>query len=96
MLVNFMGMFWLMAGIMSLRWGANGERARRVSVVAGIIGITAGVLVLARLLILNLLGESVVVVILGVLIILIGLVHSLRDFAPEPIGSASDRGRARY
>ena len=27
MLVNFMGMFWLVSGIISLRWGARGERA---------------------------------------------------------------------
>jgi uncharacterized membrane protein HdeD (DUF308 family) len=44
MLINFMGMFWLMAGLMSLRWGTNGERARRASVVAGMVGITAGAL----------------------------------------------------
>ena len=65
MLVNFMGMFWLVAGIMSLRWGASGERARRASVVAGIVGIIAGALVLARFVIANVLGEPVVAVILG-------------------------------
>ena len=26
-LVNFMGMFWLVSGIVSLRWGVHGERA---------------------------------------------------------------------
>jgi len=80
MLINFMGMFWLMAGIMSLRWGANGERARRASVVAGIVGITAGVLVLGRFFIVDVLGEPVVVVILGILIVLIGLVHVFEGF----------------
>ena len=75
MLVNFMGMFWLMAGLVSLRWGTNGERAQRTSVVAGIVGIVAGVLVLARFFIIDVLGERVVYVILGVLIALIGLVH---------------------
>jgi uncharacterized membrane protein HdeD (DUF308 family) len=29
MLGNFMGMFWLVSGIFSLRWGASGERAQR-------------------------------------------------------------------
>ena len=28
MLVNFMGVFWLAAGMVSLRWGTNGERPR--------------------------------------------------------------------
>ena len=80
MLINFMGMFWLAAGLMSLRWGASGERARRASVVAGIVGITAGVLVLARFLLINVVGESVVAVILGALIVLIGLVHVFEGF----------------
>ena len=33
-LINFVGVFWLAAGIMSLRWGVGGERARRTSIVA--------------------------------------------------------------
>ena len=35
---NFMGMFWLASGVISLRWGAVGERPRRIAVLAGIIG----------------------------------------------------------
>jgi len=80
MLINFMGMFWLMAGVMSLRWGANGERARRVSVVAGIVGITAGVLVLARFVIISVVGEPIVFLIVGCLIVLIGLMHIFEGF----------------
>ena len=38
MLGNFMGMFWLVSGIISLRWGASGERARGWAVLAGAIG----------------------------------------------------------
>ena len=33
---NFMGMYWLVAGLMSLRWGARGERVRGFPVLAGI------------------------------------------------------------
>jgi uncharacterized membrane protein HdeD (DUF308 family) len=90
MLVNFMGMFWLMAGIMSLRWGTTGERARRASVVAGIVGIVAGALVLIRFLIIDVLGQQVVYVILGILIGLIGLVHVL-----EGVRTGPDRLRQR-
>ena len=39
MLANFMGMFWLVSGIFSLRWGAAGERARGWALLAGIIGV---------------------------------------------------------
>jgi hypothetical protein len=75
-----MGMFWLTAGIMSLRWGADGERARRASVVASIVGIVAGALVLARIFIVEVLGESIVAVVLGSLVVLIGLVHVFEGF----------------
>src|SRR5512145_81688 len=54
MLINFIGMFWLAAGLMSLRWGTAGERAQRVSVMVGIVGIVAGALVLARFLLIQL------------------------------------------
>jgi uncharacterized membrane protein HdeD (DUF308 family) len=89
-LVNFMGMFWLMAGIMSLRWATNGERAQRASVVAGIVGIVAGALVLARFFILDTLGQPVLYVILGILIALIGLVHVF-----EGVRTGPDRLRRR-
>ena len=90
MLVNFMGMFWLMAGIMSLRWGASGERARRASVVAGIVGIVAGALVLARFFIISVVGEPIVFVVVGSLIVLIGLVHIF-----EGLRTGDDRHRQR-
>ena len=85
-----MGMFWLMAGVMSLRWGTNGEGAQRTSVVAGVVGIVAGALVLARFFVIDVLGNQIVYVILGALIGLIGLVHVLEGVVPAPIGFGSD------
>ena len=61
MLVNFIGIFWLVAGVMSLRWGASGEPARRPSVVVGIVGIVAGAMVLARFLLIDLVGLEIIV-----------------------------------
>ena len=90
MLVNFMGMFWLMAGLMSLRWETSGERAQRTSIVASIVGIVAGVLVLARFFIHDLLGERFVYPVLGTLIGLIGLVHVF-----EGVRTGPDRQRQR-
>ena len=45
MLVNFMGIFWLLGGIVSLRWSLSGERARDLSLVAGVIGVLAGLII---------------------------------------------------
>jgi uncharacterized membrane protein HdeD (DUF308 family) len=80
MLVNFMGMFWLAAGLMSLRWGASGERAQRWSVVFGIVGMVAGMLVLGRFLLMQLVGEAPIVLLLGVIVVLTGLVHVFEGF----------------
>ena len=90
MLVNFMGVFWLAAGIVSLRWGASGEQARRMSVVVGIVGIVAGVLILGRFLLIQRVGEAPIVLLLGVIIMLTGLVHVFEGFRTGP-GHARQR-----
>jgi uncharacterized membrane protein HdeD (DUF308 family) len=82
--INFIGVFWLAAGIMSLRWGASGERARRRSVVVGIVGIVAGVLILGRYLLTELVGEAPVVLLLSIVVILTGLVHVFEGFQTGP------------
>lgn len=83
-LVNFMGMFWFMAGLVSLRWGASGERARRMSVIVGIVGMVAGVLVLGRFLLIQLVGEAPMVLLLGIVVALTGLVHVFEGFRTGP------------
>ncbi len=79
-LVNFIGVFWFVTGLMSLRCGASGERARRMSVVVGIVGIVAGVLVLGRFLLAQLVGEAPIVLLLGVIVVLTGVVHVFEGF----------------
>ena len=75
-LVNFMGMFWLASGIMSVRWGAAGHTTRRPwPILAGIAGIIAGLLALTRRLTAGLLDVNVVVNLLGVVMILTGIIH---------------------
>ncbi len=82
--INFVGVFWLAGGIMSLRWGASGERARRMSVVIGIVGIVAGLLILGRFLLAQLVGEAPIVLLLGVIVVLTGLVHVFEGFRTGP------------
>ncbi len=90
-LINFMGVFWLVAGLMSLRWGASGERARRTSIVVGIVGIVAGVLVLGRFLLMDVLGETPIALLLGGVVVLTGLVHMFEGFRS---GSSHQRQRS--
>ena len=67
-LANFMGMFWLVSGLVSLRWGAGGERA-------GAVGLLAGIGMLGRGLASNFIAEDVVISIVGFIIVLTGLLH---------------------
>ena len=90
-LVNFIGVFWLVGGLMNLRWGASGERAQRTSIVVGIVGIVAGVLVLGRFLLIQLVGETPIVLLLGVIAVLTGMVHAFEGFRT---GSGHQRQRS--
>jgi uncharacterized membrane protein HdeD (DUF308 family) len=75
-LVNFMGVYWILNGIVTLRWGlaAEGPR-RRLPLAAGAIGIVTGAVVL-----LANVGTTVLLAILGVVIALTGIAHLLDGF----------------
>jgi uncharacterized membrane protein HdeD (DUF308 family) len=75
-LVNFMGVYWILNGIVTLRWGlaAEGPR-RRLPLAAGAIGIVTGAVVL-----LANVGTTVLLAIPGVVIALTGIAHLLGGF----------------
>jgi uncharacterized membrane protein HdeD (DUF308 family) len=52
--------------------------------VAGIVGIVAGVLILGRFLLIQLVGEAPILLLLGVIIVLTGLVHVFEGFRTGP------------
>jgi uncharacterized membrane protein HdeD (DUF308 family) len=83
-LVNFMGMFWLVSGIVSLRWGARGERARGVSLLAGAIGVLAGIGMLSRRFTQGIVGEEVLISVVGLIILLTGAMHIFGGFRTGP------------
>jgi len=80
MLANFMGMFWLVSGIISLRWGASGERARGVALLAGVIGMLTGLAMLTRSLTSTWVREDIMLSLLGVVILLTGILHAFGGF----------------
>ena len=75
LLVNFMGAFWLAGGIVSLRWAASGDRARRWSVIAGIIGVGAGLLAITRTFLSGYIPELMIAYLIGGVMILTGIMH---------------------
>lgn len=91
LLANFIGMFWLVGGIMNLRWGMSGERAHRSTMAVGLIGILAGMLVVGRSYIGQFLHESLVFLLLGSVVTLTGLVHIFEGFL---VGADRQRQRS--
>ncbi|MCJ7537658.1 MAG: DUF308 domain-containing protein [Anaerolineales bacterium] len=79
-LANFMGMFWLASGIISLRWSASGERAKRLGILAGAIGVVAGLGMLTRGLTNAWIRQDILFSLLGVLILLTGILHTFGGF----------------
>jgi uncharacterized membrane protein HdeD (DUF308 family) len=79
-LANFMGMFWLVSGIVSLRWGVVGERAHGWAIAAGLIGIVAGASMLGGPLIERWIAQEIMLSLLGVIILLTGILHALGGF----------------
>ena len=76
-LVKFMGVYWILNGIVTLRLGmvAAGGARRRLAIAAGAIGIATG----ATVLLANV-GTTFLLAILGVVIALTGLAHLLGGF----------------
>jgi uncharacterized membrane protein HdeD (DUF308 family) len=80
---NFMGMFWLVSGFMSLRWNATGERARGWALVAGIVGVLAGIGMLSRGVASRFVAEDIVIGVVGLIILLTGLLHMFGGFRQD-------------
>jgi len=79
MLFNFMGLFWLMAGIVIVRQELH-NRGHRLVLAAGIIGVLAGIAVVTRNITRQYVDEFWVVEVLGAVIILTGILHILGGF----------------
>jgi uncharacterized membrane protein HdeD (DUF308 family) len=75
-LANFMGVYWILNGVVTLQWGLAAERRRRLlPIIAGAIGIVTGAVVL-----LADVGTTFLLSILGIVIALTGIVHLLGGF----------------
>jgi uncharacterized membrane protein HdeD (DUF308 family) len=80
MLVNFMGIYWLVSGLMSLRWGLSTHRAKRLWFAAGIIGTVGGVLILLRSLYGRFIDPGLMITLFGVVALITGLMHLFGGF----------------
>ena len=92
---NFMGMFWLVSGIISLRWGVRGERARGFPLLAGVVGVVAGLGMLGRSFARGWAAEDVFFSVLGLIILLTGLMHIFGGFRAGPEEAQSGEPRRK-
>jgi uncharacterized membrane protein HdeD (DUF308 family) len=79
MLFNFMGMFWLMSGLVLVRQELHLKR-HIIFQILGITGVLTGAIVIARSLIAGWLGESLVINLLGAVVLLTGILHIIGGF----------------
>lgn len=79
MLVDFMGMFWLINGVIVLRWGISSKRRKIIPILAGIVGILTGSIVLIGWPFPRELGMFV----LGTVILMTGLLRVMGGFTME-------------
>ncbi len=75
--INFMGVYWLLGGIVSLRVAKSAPRAKGFRIASGIIGIVAGVALLSRTISVSFLTLTILLSALGVLILFSGILHIL-------------------
>jgi uncharacterized membrane protein HdeD (DUF308 family) len=80
---NFLRFYWVSAGIISVRWGASGERAGKLTIFMRVIGILVGLAVVSRKVTSTLFDEALVIAILGAIIVLTGLLHIILGFRPQ-------------
>jgi uncharacterized membrane protein HdeD (DUF308 family) len=83
MLSQFIGIYLLGSGIMSLIWGYSNRRRRGLWFVAGMLGLLGGVGFITKPFLDGLLSPTVLTVILGIVIVLTGVVHMLGGFRTE-------------
>jgi uncharacterized membrane protein HdeD (DUF308 family) len=90
-LIMLMGMFWLVSGLMSIRWGLSGRRARGLPLLSGVVGVLAGIAALSRRfeLLEEVVSETLALTLLGIAILITGLMHIFGGFRTG--GDASRR-----
>ena len=91
-LATYMGAFWALNGIVSIRSALSDQRTRAVPFVSGCAGVIAGVLVLFHGRVDDVVVQSVLFSLLGIVILLTGLAHVLDGFTT---GDEFERQRSR-
>jgi uncharacterized membrane protein HdeD (DUF308 family) len=85
MLANFIGAYWLVSGLLTIRWALTVRwlRGSRIGLAAGCLGVIAALLVLLRGQLQGLIGSNALINLLGAAALLIGSLRLLGAFEIE-------------
>ncbi len=89
-LLNYMGIYWLVSGVVSLRWGIAAHRAKGAWLVAGLVGTLGGLAILLRPVYAYAVDLKLLTTLLGIVALATGLAHLFGGFkTPEMIREQS-------
>ena len=91
--VNFLAIFWLVSGLMSLQWGLSVHQRKGLWLVAGIVGIIVGAALLLRFWYQRYLDPGQAVRILGALALFVGLINIFGGFRTPEMAHEQATGR---
>lgn len=80
LLFQFVGIYFLVSGIMSLIWGFSAHRQSGLWLVAGILGVTGGIVFFLRSILEDALPTELLTIVFGVILLLTGAMHFLGGF----------------
>jgi uncharacterized membrane protein HdeD (DUF308 family) len=79
-LFQFIGIYLLVSGIMSLSWGLSNRRRLGIWLLAGALGLLGGIAFLLRPVLEDHFSETILTIIFGLIMLLAGLIHFLGGF----------------
>jgi uncharacterized membrane protein HdeD (DUF308 family) len=91
--VNFMAIFWLASGLMSLQWGFSTRQKNGLWLVAGVVGIIIGSAILLRYFYQRYIDPAVALRILGALALFMGLINVFGGFITADMTREQSIGR---
>jgi uncharacterized membrane protein HdeD (DUF308 family) len=91
--VNFLAVFWLTSGVMSLRWGLSQHQRKGLWLVAGIIGTAVGAALLLRSVYQRYLDPAQAIRLLGALALFVGLINIFGGFRTPDMTREQSMGR---
>lgn len=90
---NFLAIFWLTSGLMSLQWGFSVHQKRGLWLVAGLVGTVVGSALLLRSFYQRYLDPGLAIRILGALALFVGLINILGGFITPDMTHEQSLGR---